>query len=299
MSDVHEKDLVARMASSLRSGKYSDLTITCKGRTFKVHRHVLCMASKFFAAACDGEFQEAEQRKINLSDDDPDAVVRMLAYLYTSTYDDEDGSDFALHTDFAINDTPSSTSIALGEAAAASIPIKSSALMTNVLVHALADKYDIQLLKQLSKTKFEVRAAGDWAIEEIVTVLAKVYETTPTKDSSLREPIMRVCAKYIDRLILHEGFKNLLQDDAAISFDMMCEVRNKYSEADADLADIGKMKEWTKKQERLLKAAMSQHVVCTDCLSPMDLSSSNGAAGRWSGSIAIECRKCNFRYVEP
>ncbi len=56
----------------------------------------------------------------------------MLAYLYTSTYDDEDGSDMALHTDSATNDTPSSTSIALGEAAAASIPVKSSDLMTNV-----------------------------------------------------------------------------------------------------------------------------------------------------------------------
>ena len=223
----------------------------------------------------------------------------MLAYLYTSTYDDEDGSDLTLHTDFATNGTSSSTSIALGKPAAVSIPVKSSALMTNVLVHALADKYDIELLKQLSKTKFEVRAAGDWAMEEIVAVLAKIYETTPIKDSGLREPVMRVCAKHIDMLILHEGFKNLLQDDAVISFDMMCEVRNKYREADADLADIGKMKEWTTKQERLLKAALSQHAVCSDCLSPMDLFSSNGPAGRWSGPIAIECRKCNFRYVEP
>lgn len=47
----------SRMGSLLETGKYSDLTLVCQGRGFTVHRNVLCPASTFFAAACDGEFK--------------------------------------------------------------------------------------------------------------------------------------------------------------------------------------------------------------------------------------------------
>ena len=57
MTDTYELDLVRRMASCLESGKYSDLTIICRGHEFHVHRAILCTASKFFQAACDGEFK--------------------------------------------------------------------------------------------------------------------------------------------------------------------------------------------------------------------------------------------------
>jgi hypothetical protein len=36
----------------LKSAKYSDLTLVCKGKEFCVHRAVLCPKSTFFDTAC-------------------------------------------------------------------------------------------------------------------------------------------------------------------------------------------------------------------------------------------------------
>lgn len=57
MASSHHEAHLTRVASLLASGQYSDLTITCRTREFHVHRNILCPASRFFKAACDGEFQ--------------------------------------------------------------------------------------------------------------------------------------------------------------------------------------------------------------------------------------------------
>lgn len=43
--------------ASLKTGKYSDYLITCKGFEFKVHKLVLSSSSKFFEVCIDGEFK--------------------------------------------------------------------------------------------------------------------------------------------------------------------------------------------------------------------------------------------------
>ncbi len=41
----------------LKSGDYSDLTITCQGTDFKVHRAVVCSGSTMIRAACNSDFE--------------------------------------------------------------------------------------------------------------------------------------------------------------------------------------------------------------------------------------------------
>lgn len=57
MSDIHKENMAAGIKSVFESSKYSDFTIRCRGKEFKVHRIILCPRSTFFAAACDGDFK--------------------------------------------------------------------------------------------------------------------------------------------------------------------------------------------------------------------------------------------------
>lgn len=45
------------MENLLANGKYSDLTISCEGTDFKVHRAVICSQSAFFDAAVNSGFR--------------------------------------------------------------------------------------------------------------------------------------------------------------------------------------------------------------------------------------------------
>ena len=53
---------VPLLSGLLGSGKYSDLTLTCGSRSWKVHKGVLCLQSDFFAKACDGNFKVGDSR---------------------------------------------------------------------------------------------------------------------------------------------------------------------------------------------------------------------------------------------
>jgi len=43
--------------SMFRNGEFADMTISCKGRTWKGHRNVLCARCPFFKAACTSGFK--------------------------------------------------------------------------------------------------------------------------------------------------------------------------------------------------------------------------------------------------
>jgi hypothetical protein len=52
-----------------------------EGRLFAAHEDVLSQ-SPFFAAACRGQFLEAESKRIDLPDEEPEIFSCVLEYLY-------------------------------------------------------------------------------------------------------------------------------------------------------------------------------------------------------------------------
>lgn len=58
-ADIHQGGLRASLSGIFKSGEYSDMTIYCGGRDFKVYRAIDSSRCRFFTAACDGEFQVA------------------------------------------------------------------------------------------------------------------------------------------------------------------------------------------------------------------------------------------------
>jgi len=79
---------------SYKNGDFTDLTITCGPLTFNVHILVVCSASDFFKKSIKFPVgKEAEEKCINLPEDDPEMIRRLIAYFYLGDYDPSDGNE--------------------------------------------------------------------------------------------------------------------------------------------------------------------------------------------------------------
>lgn len=285
MTDTHHQAHDTRMASLLSSGRYSDLTVACRGREFHVHRVILCSASKFFAAAFDGGFkvrllprhpkgflyilvlmtsQEGHDARIDLTDDDPEALQRMFSYLYTTRYDDEDlvdeqgaedpsqatttPADVSAFDQIVVTPNPEEKS---HEATSEPAKVNAQAVLNNALVYALAEKYDIQSLKDLAKDKFEARSALPWDDDNLCTMLEVVYSTTPSTDRGLRDVAACICLRHIDASagrVLHAApFQEVVSKDGALAFNILLRTHAKMrvaeDQGEIDGAKIGRQAE--------------------------------------------------------
>ncbi|KAI9761903.1 MAG: hypothetical protein M1840_001519 [Geoglossum simile] len=156
----------------LQSGKYSDLTISCRDREFSVHRAIVCPRCPHFAAAC-GDFLEGRTGRITLGDDDPDTVERMISYLYTLDYEDEECAPVQENQEQA-----------------------PPALFSSVRVYAIADKYIISSLKELAKERFSKWAASNWSHPDFPIVVREVCQSTPSSDRGLRDVVSKLLGKH-------------------------------------------------------------------------------------------------------
>ncbi|KAL4902206.1 hypothetical protein BDW74DRAFT_181056 [Aspergillus multicolor] len=78
------------MKELLENGRFSDMTITCQGHSFKVHRAIVCSQSRFFLAAMEDDFKKSKTQAVELPEDDLVTVARMISFLYTADYKDDE-----------------------------------------------------------------------------------------------------------------------------------------------------------------------------------------------------------------
>ncbi|KAI4276061.1 MAG: hypothetical protein LQ337_002763 [Flavoplaca oasis] len=263
---------------------------------------------------------------INLKEDSKNAVECMLQYMYLGDYCDTDDNGLEALAASSEGPSPVSSRIstpstdqaniigcvkssniasdALDETAKAPMPINVSALTKNVLVYQVAHKYDIPLLKSLAQTKFQLRAADEWAPEDIISILPKVYASTSESDRALRQIMLDVCLRSTEHLMCHKGFRTMLKAHASMCFDILDAVQMRSEEREDDDAALkakqAKLKrviEWTKTQERVFKDIIARSS-CGSCARPLDLSVSNGATTDWHGPLIVKCRHCRIKYAE-
>ena len=106
-------------------------------------------------------------------------MEKVLCFFYTSDY-----SDYGQHSGDAV---------------------------INVLVYALADKYDVTTLKPLAKQKFEKAMADCWNTDAFSGVALQIYTTTPSSDRGLRDCAKVLMEKHKEALRWNEAFRSLLQ----------------------------------------------------------------------------------------
>jgi LSD1 subclass zinc finger protein len=154
------------MNSYFKDGKFSDFTIICDGKEYPVHRCFIAPQSKYFERAFTGMFKEAAENKIELNDDKPSIVERMVYYFYNFDYDwnEEEYAESGLqpsHFEFYID----------------------------IRMYAIADKYDIPGLKTLAAENIKgvlLRVEKYWEVlDKFTHELNQI--NLPESDTTLRD----------------------------------------------------------------------------------------------------------------
>ncbi|KAK4544759.1 hypothetical protein LTR36_004008 [Oleoguttula mirabilis] len=172
-----EEPLLGGVERAYTTGDYADAIVTCKGKTWKVHRLVLCSHSEFFRKAWGGEFKEAKERAIELPDDEPRTVEAMLSYLYKRDYDAQSGGS--------------------GEEDIASIVL-------DARVFIIADKYFILKLKDLAAIKLQERAKAEWKSPAFANAISEVYTASPAEDRTLHDIVIETVKEHAVELFQDE-----------------------------------------------------------------------------------------------
>lgn len=125
----------------------------------------------------------------------------MLFYLYTSDYE-EMTRDIVMQGDQDIQSNPPLTDA-----------MDYERLVNHVHMYVIADKYEIDGLKDLAKSKFQASVEGCWPIPYFQTLVLEILVSTPSKDLGLREVIKTVCADHITELLNED----VISEDAQIT----------------------------------------------------------------------------------
>ncbi|KAJ5737406.1 uncharacterized protein N7483_002531, partial [Penicillium malachiteum] len=200
---------------ALETGKYSDLTLSCQGEEFTVHSMVLCNQSGFFEKALSGQFQESQSRVINLPEDDPDIVKKMLDFCYRGDYLDnlEDGTaENAASTSCAPCEESSLTGVSLAPET------------INIHVYLIADKYLIDRLTVVSQQKLQANLSDNWNDLHFIGLLEIVYGNQFPPHSQLKELLPEYAIEHLPTLEKYPKFvefRNCSSEFAALLLNLL------------------------------------------------------------------------------
>jgi hypothetical protein len=142
-------------------------------------------------------------------------VKRMISYLYTLDYEDEE------HFDAKAMDSLVGLPVTDEEVEATSVRAQKKrrlteesrpALFSSVRVYAIAEKYDIPALKALAKERFSEWAKSNWSHKDFPILVREVFESTPSSDRGLRDVVSQLCAKYVKPLTQGNGVLDVIED---------------------------------------------------------------------------------------
>jgi hypothetical protein len=91
----------------------------------------------------------------------------------------------------------------------------------NARVYAIADKYGIPGLKDLSRKKFRDCLVGDWDNDSFSNVIRFVYKSTPEQDRGLRKEVVAVAKRHIHKLRDRVEFKTTQREVPDFTLDLL------------------------------------------------------------------------------
>ncbi|KAI9663519.1 MAG: hypothetical protein M1831_002528 [Alyxoria varia] len=220
---------MANMQSLLSSPEYSDLTLCCEGQNFLVHRALVCPRSPVITAAVTGAFQEAHTRQLEVTIADVDTLKRVLEYLYTGDYNDQDDE-----ADCTNNSLP--PGFQFGQHARrnsthnAFVPRSANdVLNNNAFVYITADYYQITELMNLAVVKFR-KASENFSLDNFSSVIDIVYDYTPESATELRFIVLSCILKNAKQCMADQALMEAMAAMPNFTKDMMPAMVSGYEE---------------------------------------------------------------------
>ncbi|KAF4438047.1 Speckle-type POZ [Fusarium acutatum] len=169
----------------LQSGEYSDFTLRCKVREFKLHQMIVCPQSPVITAALNGGFEETTSKVITVNEFD----VRTVRYRTVKRQKIADQTVYQI--------------------------------VPHLRVNAIADYYGIDKLVKLSTSKIELILKKEIDFHVIPQVIAEM--STANRDSEIRSVIASATARYIAELASTQALRTIdLEDQLTIEILEAC-----------------------------------------------------------------------------
>ncbi|KAI1751272.1 hypothetical protein F4782DRAFT_547687 [Xylaria castorea] len=210
-------NVVSTNVNLLKSGEYSDLTLVCEGREFRVHKAIICMQSPVIATALKSKFKEAETNTMEVIFPFT-AMKRMLHYMYTGDYAVESTEHVSLPQSVQPNPANGSEQLAQsaqitdGEEQPTATTV-SEALICHARVNSIADYYDVKGLAKLSANRILKLLSERWSADAFCDLIEAVGSTG---DKHLREVIVHAAAVNVSELVRKDIFsEGMVANDIA------------------------------------------------------------------------------------
>ncbi len=142
---------------------------------------------------------------INLGEESPNLIERLLDFLYTLGYSDD-------RDDYDSPESAASLSARPGHKKAASLVI-------NAWMYTLGDRYAIPSLKDLAKHRFATDLETGWEFTDFAELVSVIYETTPESDRALRDCMMATCREHGSELLEFPETKEAIKKNGDFALD--------------------------------------------------------------------------------
>lgn len=225
------------------------MTITCKGKTFKVHSAIIASRSHFFAAACWGGFTvritfqsqgagltnwSSRRRRATASTYQkmtPTAVWTMLRFLYGLDYAIEPRNDSVhdLVHDFG---DPDDNKLDIPHPSNSPAMRICTAWETSTASTASRASHREKFAASLRQREWHAEwTCSDVSIGVLGAAIKCIYGSAPESDKGLRDQVLQYAKLHLKRLLTLEDFKEVLAEVPELAYQLLVqEAENRQSE---------------------------------------------------------------------
>lgn len=186
-------------------------------RLFAAHEDVLSH-SPYFQVACQGQFFQTANKRIDLPDEDPEVFSSVLEYLYKGDYNPRMEYDKKRNS-WNLEDGGNGNGV--NEAV---IQSTSGPILKDTIIYCQAEKYGLQELKKLALRKQGLQSGIQCST--ILTSARYAYANTPDSDSKLRAHYLALIIRARHTFKRSGTMQNEMEEGGKMFFDLFVAMVN-------------------------------------------------------------------------